>query len=444
MKNHQGKRVLIVLLAVIATILPVMSCGNSGEETPKGPIEIPVLFRNAGNDSATLINQFYVENFNKEFEGKYKLVVEWMPGLAEDYRTKLKMLNSVNELPALVPDLAAEPGFGDLLIEHNRLMDLKPYYDADAEWQKVTIPESVDYVTKDGKMYTTPATSAAFVGMFYNKDHFRKAGIDQFPKDWPEFWAACDKLSAAGFTPISLHTTETGWCPMLVATSSLALSKEGRDFMNEQYPTNYNIPVFIEAMNKLKRLFEYSTPDAVGGNYTLASNNFLSGTTSMIPNGPWMISSFSDPQFAAEGFEDNVGYAQFPGGVMLSWLGLAYGYGVSMDYPLEVREGVVEYIKFLARPVNLRKRAVVLGEISPKVPLTEEDLAQMSPVMQEYAKAVTSLSKTLIIYQTRWDPITQNEVIPLNLPSFVTGDITVEEFVEKMSAAGRKYAAENN
>ena len=437
------KKVTLTLGLALA-IMPLVFAAGGDEGAADGPIELPVLMRNAGNDSGTMINQFFVDNFNKEFEGQYKIVVEWMPGLAVDIRAKLKMLNTAGDLPALVSDLGAEPAFGDLLIENNRLMDLKPYFDASPEWSSVAIPESVEYNIVDGKMFTAPSTHAAFVGMFYNKEHFEKAGIDEFPTDWNEFWSACDKLEAAGYTPISLHTTETGWCPMLVATSSLAWSDEGRAFMEQQYPTNYNIPVFIEAMNKLRRLFDYSTPDAVGGNYALASNNFLSGNTSMIPNGPWMIPSFSDTQFAAEGFEDKVGYGHYPDGVMLSWLGLAYGHAVSMDHPIEVREGMVEYIKFLAKPENIRKRGVVMGDIAPKVPLTESDLAEMSPSMQEYAKAVTSIEKTLIVYQTRWDPITQNDIIPAELPSFVTDRITVDEFVTKMSEAGQKYERDSN
>jgi raffinose/stachyose/melibiose transport system substrate-binding protein len=444
MHIQRWKKVLLVAAAVFTVSAFAFASGESESTAAEGPVELPFLMRNAGNDSGTLINKFYIENFDKEFEGKYKIVVEWMPGLAEDIRAKLKMLNSAGDLPALVTNLGAEPAFGDLLIANNRLMDLKPYFDSSPEWKDVCIPESIDYNLIDGKMWTSPATYAPYIGMFYNKEHFEKAGISEFPNTWDDFWAACDKLEAAGFTPISLHTTETGWCPMLVATSSMAWKEDGRAFMEQQYPTDYNVPAFVDAMKVLRRLFDYTTPDAVGGNYALASNNFLSGNTSMIPNGPWMIPSLSDTQYAPEGFEEKVGYDQFPDGVMLSWLGLAYGDGVSMDHPLEVREGTVEYIKFLARPENIRRRGVIMGSIAPKVPLTESDLAEMSPAMQEYAKAVTSLQKTLIVYQTRWDPITQNEVIPSELPSFVTDKITVEELVNKMSEAGTKYEKESN
>jgi len=438
MKNFPMAILCIILC--VGLILTYVGYGNAKD----GPVILPFLLRNTGNDSGMKLNMYYIENFNKNFEGKYKIEVEWMPGVAEDIRAKLKMLNTSNNLPALITDLAAEPAFGDLLIRNHRLVDLKPYFDANPEWKRVYIPESIAYnTTKDGKMYTAPSTAASYIGIFYNKEHFKKAGIKNFPKTWEEFWTACDKLKAAGFTPISLHTTETGWCPMLMGTSSLAATEEGRTFMNQKYPTNFDAPVFVGAMKIIKRLFTYSTPDAVGGNYALAANNFCSEKTSMIPNGPWMIPSLSDPQFSPPGFEEKVGYALMPGGTMLSWLGLCYGLAVSVDHPKEVQEGTIEYIKFIARPENIRKDGVLMGELSRIVPLTPSDLKQLSPAMREYAKCIASAKNVLIVYQNQWDPITQNEVIPTELPSLINGKITVEQFCTKMVEGAKKYATEN-
>ena len=98
--------------------------------------------------------------------------------------------------------------------------------------------------------------------------------------------------------------------------------------------------------------------------------------------------------------------------------------------------------------VILKQRAAVRRSSAQRLlegeSLTDEDLGKMSPAMREYAKAVTSMEKSLIVYQTRWDPITQNDVIPAELPSFVTDKITVDELVAKMSASGKKYAEESN
>lgn len=406
--------------------------------------KVSMLATNGGNDSNTENLKFNISKFDEKYEGQYQMEIEWIPGVAEDIRSKMKMLNAANDLPAVVGEMASEPAFADLMMKNNRLVDLKPFFDADPEWQKVCIPESIEYNTKDGKMYSAPQSSGAFAGMYYNKELFEKAGIDKFPETLEEFWATCDKLQAEGITPISLHTTETGWCPMIFATARFALTEEGKTFSKQMYPTNFDTPEVREVFENIKKLFTYSTSDAVGGNYALAANNFASGNTAMIPNGPWMIPGLKDPQFAPEGFAQKVGYAAYPDKVMITTGGYeGYGLGVSVDVSEEAQKGAIEYIKFLSTPEIVRESCVVKGEIAPNVELTDEDFTRMDPIMVEYNAAVKSLVGTVPNYQGKWDPITQNEVIPTELVNFITDKTSLDDLLKKMNEAAQKYVDEN-
>lgn len=60
--------------------------------------------------------------------------------------------------------------------------------------------------TYDGKKYFLPLTQH-FVPFFYSKEAFRKAGVTP-PKTWAEFLVVCEKLKAAGITPIALGSRE--------------------------------------------------------------------------------------------------------------------------------------------------------------------------------------------------------------------------------------------
>mgnify|MGYP001041625942 FL=1 len=53
----------------------------------------------------------------------------------------------------------------------------------------------------DGKVYGVPY-SVPMMGVFYNKDIFKAQGIE-IPKTYKDFVAACEKLKAAGVTPIA-------------------------------------------------------------------------------------------------------------------------------------------------------------------------------------------------------------------------------------------------
>ncbi len=81
-------------------------------------------------------------------------------------------------------------------------------------------------------------STAAFAcsGVFRNQELFEKAGITNFQETWDEFWTCCDKLQAAGITPLALHTEGTAWAPMLLATAEVADREEGAAFMKQLYP----------------------------------------------------------------------------------------------------------------------------------------------------------------------------------------------------------------
>lgn len=58
-------------------------------------------------------------------------------------------------------------------------------------------------LSTDGGLYATPYQPFV-VAVFYNKDHFKEAGISNVPTTWAEFVDACGKLKAAGFTPLTI------------------------------------------------------------------------------------------------------------------------------------------------------------------------------------------------------------------------------------------------
>ncbi|MGI6172483.1 MAG: ABC transporter substrate-binding protein [Christensenellales bacterium] len=426
--------VVLVLMMVLSTV-----CFVSADT-----VTITTLHSAGGNESHIEYWRNQVAQFSEYTEGKYVVETEEIPGVAVDVRTKLKMLNAANNLPTLVSDLGAEPAFRDLLISNNRLVDLKPYFDASPEWQSTAFPASVAYNTdEEGHMYTAPATSTDYVGIYYNKEMLSAVGYDEFPTTWDDFWACCEALKANGIAPIALHTTETGWCPMLMATAYVAtLGEDAGAFLRMNFPSDFNNEYMIAMAECLQKLFQYTTSDAIGGTYSLASNNFCASKAAMIANGPWMAASFYDTQYAPEGFAEKVGYAPFPGGIMLTDEGESYGYGVSADSTEEQIEAAVEFIKFQAIPEQIIAGSLEFGSFSHLVPMGEEDISKLSPILQSAAEAVTKCTGTAPRYQGKWDSVVQTEVIEQELPNLAMNLITPEEFVNKMTEGAQRYLTE--
>lgn len=90
--------------------------------------------------------------------------------------------------------------------------DLTPYWDAAIANGDFSADQK-ELVSVDGKPYGILLNVANWV-MFYNKKHFEKAGIAAPPTTWAEFIEDCDKLKAAGFTPIN-GPASGGWMPFI-------------------------------------------------------------------------------------------------------------------------------------------------------------------------------------------------------------------------------------
>ena len=406
---------------------------SDGEE-----VKIPIIITTGANDSMDIQMRQVIEDFNEEYKGRYQMDVEYLAGAADDYRSKLKMLNASDSLPALI-EVGAEPAFYDMLVENGRLVDVAPYLEEDAEWKGQLMPQGIETFTRDeGKMYKIPPSGLQLAGMYYNKELFAKAGIETFPETWDDFWKACDKLKEAGIPALSLHTTETAWCPLLLATSYMGSTEEGQKFMAQQFPDNFDNQEFKKAVEILKKEFEYTTSDAVGGTYALAANNFFSGNTAMIANGPWMMTSLTDPDYASEGFADKVGYAKYPGDVMVGSIEQS-SWCITTDYGQDVIDGALAFMKYYSKPVYSTKRAVEEGSLSSVVEFPKEEYDKLIPPMKNCVDVSTDVETVLPSYQTKWDPVSQNDVFGREIPNLVSGSITVDEFIQLMNEGAAQY-----
>lgn len=412
--------------------------GNgSGEE-----VTIPMILTTGTNDAQDIVTGKIVDDFNEAYKGKYHVDVEKLAGSADDYRQKIKMLNSSESLPAVLFGMGTEPAFLELLTENDRLVDMAPYLENDQEWKDTVIPQSIEEFTTDKGMFLVPVSGVQMSGIYYNKELFEKAGIKEFPKDWDSFWKACDSLKAAGIKPVSMHTTETAWCAMLMATAHMAQTDAGMEFLQKQYPDTYDTKEFREGMEVMVRLFkDYTTEDAVGGTYALASNHFFSEDTAMIANGPWMMSSLTDTSYVDEGFVDKIGYAPYPGNVMEAYMGQG-AMVVTKDHPQEVIDGAVLFVKFYSRPEYVVQSAVETGSMPVTIEIEQSEIDKMISPMKEYVECAKNVDVIFPNYQNKWDPVVQQEVLGRELPNLIYDSITLDDFIKMLDDGAKQYKSD--
>ena len=428
-KQHIKKtiRSMFILLLMICLLTGCKTSEKKLAEESKEPVKISIILT-VDPSTGTKNEQKVVEAFNKKYKGTYELDVDWIVETEADYRQNLKRLNATDELPDIITDLRMLPSFYQKMIAENRIADLTPYIDADEEWSSMIEPVVQEGCTyADGNIYLAPISTAAFscCGIFWNQELFNKAGIDSFPTTWDEFWACCDKLTNAGITPLALHTDGTGWAPMLLASAAVASSsEEGAEFMSLIYPDTYQNASGLELANTLKRLFSYTTSNALYNDFDTAYNNFFTGKAAMIPNGYWMIDQIPD------GWEQYVRFSSFPGNALVS-SPETFGWSLTSGCSEEVEEGALAFFKFRTE-FNLLEKETMLSMEGKYI----------SQVERDYLKAFSNSPKFVPNYQVKWNSVFQENTLSKYLPQLAEGRITPEDFLNYADDSIRQFEEE--
>lgn len=436
------KRLTALALAALMTAGCLSGCGGGGETTDEGAstestgseivINYPT-FQCGVNTASPVVDQL-IEEFNAEYAGKYRIQKEDVPGDA-NYVDKIKVQLGTGDLPPVV--YGGGYNLLDLALAKDVVVDLTPYVEADPEWKALYSDVALTTNSRDGKIYAS-SSEGSLVGYFYNKELFEKAGIDAPATTWDEFWEQCDKLKAAGITPLALDTADSAWVTSLWAGAMIATSgDEGYEFMKQMNPIDYNNQPTIDAFtNVQKMLQEYTTLDAIGGKYEHAANNFLSGQAAMIANGPWMIGDFSDETKTTADFADKVGVAIFPGNFVYD--APIQGYFVTKQDDPALEEAAVEMVKFFtsahAQQVALEVQGMVPA--SSTVEITET-AKQNYPLLVEFldlAEGATVRTDNLqaTMYPNLLDVVSQD------LPLLASGEMTPTEFCQTLSTEAAK------
>lgn len=422
------KRTLGLLIA-IAMLLS--GCGENRTEEETEPtagteVVIPALFRMDG-ETGIQPHKELIELFNQTYAGQYRMDVEWYVGDEASYRERIKLLNATDQLPAVFTDVGVLPDFYRLLVDNDRLVNIVPYLQADEEWAGKFPQHVIDACTEDdGGMYMIPITTPEYLsGVFYNEKIFEEAGIDHFPATWEEFFTACDAIKARGYIPLGLHTTGTAWTTMLFATAWMGASQEGRSFMKLQYPDNYDVPVVHDMLATVSRLFEYGSEESIDGDFDDAYRDFVDGKVAMFPNGQWMIAGLYDENLVSPETVDQIHFALFPGNTAVGSV-QASGWAIAKQYPQEVIDGAIEFVKLRTF-------------VEQKYLQDGMEHIQKQPLLLEFYTVIADTETVIPNYQIKWNSIVQNEVLLVDLPQYLRGEISADELVEKMNQAVARF-----
>ncbi|MFE0588378.1 ABC transporter substrate-binding protein [Micromonospora echinospora] len=232
----------------------------------------------------------------------------------------------------------------------------------------------------DGKVFAFPIGQNAIV-MAFNKSVFQKAGV-QPPTTWSELLAACEKLQAAGVTPISAGFTGgvslQFWVYALAASLVYGPDPQLNDKMLADEVNFADHPAWTTVFQKILDLKKYMTPQANGVSIDQSTADVAQGRAAM----QLMVSSslpglFSGSAGGAADFDvfalpatDDASSTRLP--VAPDFL------AVKKDAPME---DVEKLLGFLAKPENVKQYAEKLGVLPGLDVASDAKVDALAPVL---------------------------------------------------------------
>ncbi|MBO0446665.1 sugar ABC transporter substrate-binding protein [Enterococcus ureilyticus] len=285
------------MLVIIVVFFIFSGCGNVSKKSKDGikntgDIKIWVQFSDETPEGKAW--QTIVDNFNKEYQGKYKAITEYIPrsGSGGGYEDKVNAAITTNSLPDVLtldgPNTAAYAN-ADVIEPLDEYLD-------DANMDDV-LDSIVQQGTYNEKFYAF-GFSESSVGIYYNKQLFKKAGIkeDELPTldkpwTWNEFKEVCQKLVDEYELPainIQLASKDEmltyAYTPFIWSNGGEVVNQSGTEALGY-----FNDPKSAEALQFIQDLVKkgYTTNTPI-------EKGFETGKYPMLLSGSWTIADLNE------------------------------------------------------------------------------------------------------------------------------------------------------
>jgi len=342
-----SRRRSVVTGALALVVLP-FARGRAQQQ----PVEIQ--FWHGLNQPLGGILERIAEDFNKS-QGRYRIVSSYRGSYPETMVAAIAAFRAGNA-PHIVQMF--EVGTGTMIAAGRAI---KPVHEllreagVEIDFDDYLPAVRGYYSLPDGRMMSMPFNSSTAV-MWYNKDHFRRAGLDpdKAPQTYQELEAAARKLKAAGLgCPMTTAWPTWTQVEQFSAIHNIPLATQGNGFGGLNAELRINNPLMVRHFENLvnwqkEGLFRYGGRDSAG------ESAFPTGECSIIFTssgfrarvqrearfdwGVAMLPYYGDVQGAP--FNSIIGGASF-------W---AMNKGPNQGRSAEEWKGVAEFFRYLARP----------------------------------------------------------------------------------------------
>jgi len=150
-------------------------------------------------------------------------------------------------------------------------------------------------ISQDGHPYSVPVNIHRSNVMWYNPTVLKDAGVDAVPTNWDEFFAACDKIEAAGKICLALGPQ---WTAMHLL-ENVMLGSLGADAWNGLWTgdTDWTSPEVKTALETYQKVLSHTNSDAASlSDWQPAAKLVADGDAAFHIMGDWAYGYFANPE----------------------------------------------------------------------------------------------------------------------------------------------------
>lgn len=283
-----------LLSLIMAAMLAATSCAGCSSSTSNSSAASTAGSTAGTNDKVTLSmmvttrpnsggKDFYLDILPQLVKEKYpniSIEVEQLP--TDQYKQTVRLKFASGQGPDLFNWWAGLQAKD--LVEAGYVKDLTDY-PALSKYRK----DIVKSYTFNNKIYAIP-NGTSFLTTWYNKNAFKKAGITDIPKSWDEFLADCDKLKAAGITPITSGDKQSFVLQFglyQIAASEVYGSNMQFDDGLAAGKSKFTDATWVNTITKMQTLYKkgYVIKNSLGLSQDQSRQAFVDGDAAMIFDG---------------------------------------------------------------------------------------------------------------------------------------------------------------
>lgn len=411
---------------VLAIFMVCMVMGTTGCSQVKEEHKVRITLMNGwggATEDHVAMREIY-EEFNKQ-NPDIELVLDTSPDLSI-------VLEKANEMLAVdkMPNIISTNGNAEFITYANKkgyATDLMPYIKGDKEFA-ACIPEQVfSNWIEDGKLYTLPDV-IEMSGYWYNKEIFRKAGIEKVPETWAEFWEACDLIDSwseqedNGVVPVLMESSQAVFA--FLGARIAGDSSTGRSLMSKQ-PSSFNHTLLEDALEDLIRIYHYSKATKATLTPNDSLNAFNKGKTAMYFNGAW----------ANALIDENIetGTALYPNnnGKGVAYVSASSGYVIGNTEGEEKVEASIRFLKYMLSEEVQYKILTQTKQVPSNPNVNYANSMASVPLLTDAINTIGEAQTTINTIRTTWGDKCVN-IIQDNIEHLIDEDMAPHQLLLKL------------